>query len=115
MTTDVTITVSLAHIIYLSGCLGFILGVVSLWGFVEIWKAVRAALNRRREPPTPPGGRHRVAGTQPATQPARPVRSMVAPFIRGVQGVGRFIRDLALFIRDVAVLIRAAVPRAATT
>lgn len=36
----VTLTMSVAQVAYMGGCVGFLLGVTALWLFVEIWKLI---------------------------------------------------------------------------
>ena len=61
MTQTVTLTVSLAHIIYMAGVLGFIAGVLALWVTAELiskFRKIRAARQERRRGGPKGHGRH---------------------------------------------------------
>ena len=64
MTQTVTLTVSLAHIIYMAGVLGFIAGVLALWVTAELiskFRKIRASRRDRRDGPSGKGRHHRRA------------------------------------------------------
>lgn len=65
----VILTISVMQVAYLGGCAGFILGVLALWLFVEVYKQIQKAMSK-------PTGAHRL-GAQRSGRPDRTVYAIV--------------------------------------